>query len=362
METLLLGAWLHDLDPFVLRISGDFGVRWYGLAYIAGFVAAWGLLRWMSRRGAFPLDAEGVTDFVLALVLGVLLGGRLGYVALYQPSLLWTFQPGAPWWSLVDITRGGMASHGGMAGVIVACWWTARRRGVPTLRLIDGAALVAPVGLLFGRLANFVNGELLGKIVAPPGEPAPWWSVRYPQELLERFERSGRTPEQTEAAWALAERFLAPTETIVTDWRVAFSRAIEAARAGDGEVRAAFEMILSARHPSQLYQAGAEGLLTLAVLWWLWRRARRPGLIGAWFLIVYGAGRVATEFVRLPDAHLEVQRLLGLSRGQWMSVAMIVAGAVLLWWVVRRSGAEPVGGWGQKQNRPAREGPAGDGD
>lgn len=169
-----IASWVNDLNPFVWRISGDFGIRWYGLAYIAGFLCAWLILRHLAKRGACLIPAERLPDAMLAIMLGVLVGGRLGYVLIYQPSLLWDFSASAPWWGVLAINKGGMASHGGMAGLIFAGMWIARSCRVPTLHVLDMMTLTGPIGLFLGRIANFVNGELLGRIVAAPGEdPQP---------------------------------------------------------------------------------------------------------------------------------------------------------------------------------------------
>jgi prolipoprotein diacylglyceryltransferase len=130
--------------------------------------------------------------------------------------------------------------------------------------------------------------------------------------------------------------------------------AIGEMHAGSSTARAALEPFVSARHPSQLYQAACEGLLTLLVCWIVFRGRRKPGVVSAWFLIVYGVGRISTEFIRLPDAHLQVQRLLGLSRGQWLSAAMVVAGVLLLVWISKRS-VDSMAGWGTpRAERPAQ--------
>src|SRR5690606_3760776 len=147
--------------------------------------------------------------------------------------------------------------------------------------------------------ANFVNGELLGKIVAAPGEPGPSWSVRFPQELL-----SGHAPEltpaQTDRLLSLLAPYRMPGEQSLGP---AVERMIHALQRGGETARALardLPQVLAARHPSQLYQAVAEGLIVLAALWIVWSRPRKPGVVGCWFLIVYGVGRIATEFWRLP--------------------------------------------------------------
>jgi phosphatidylglycerol:prolipoprotein diacylglycerol transferase len=339
----LADAWLHSLDSILLQIAGSFAVRWYGLAYIAGFVSGWALLRWMSGRGLLALTKMQVTDLMLALILGVLVGGRLGYLLVYEPSLLTEFSASPPWWGALAINRGGMASHGGIAGVIIATWWFGRRVKAPWLHVLDATALVAPIGLFFGRIANFVNGELLGKIVAAPGEPGPWWSVRYPQELLTRHAPT-LTRAQEDRLYGLLAPYHMPGEE---DLGPAIQRMLAALHRGGAsasDLVRDLPLVISARHPSQIYQAVAEGLIVLAALWIVWARPRKPGVVGCWFLIVYGLGRIATEFWRLPDDQFAVQRIAGLSRGQWLSVAMVVAGLIVLP-IVSRRGVERMGGW-----------------
>lgn len=356
-----LAAFFHDLNPIALDL-GFITLKWYGLAYAAGFVIAWLILRWFSRRGITPLSVVGVTDAMLALVLGVVVGGRLGYVLVYSRDLLTDFSARFPWWGALDISNGGMASHGGIVGVVLACFWVARKaertdgsRGTSVLHVIDLTAIACTFGLGLGRVANFVNGELLGKIVAYPGQKAPWWAVRFPQEFVERRNESRLTPEQHIELYSIAERYTARGGAIRggDDAYDAMLRLLHNSRfTARHELIARLEPLISARHPSQLYQAFAEGILLTMVLWIIWRVPRKPGVVGAWFLIVYGVLRVITEFWRLPDAQFgDDGRPFGLSRGQWLSVAMVVVGAVAAWICSRRN-AQKMGGW----QRPAHEG------
>lgn len=322
-----LGAWLHDLDPFVVRFTDTFGVRWYGLAYVAGFAAAWWILKTLSRRAMIRVKEDRVADLIVAVIVGTLVGGRLGYVLIYNQALLWDFRATVPWWGLLAINEGGMASHGGMIGIVLACWWFARRSGLPPLHVMDCLALASPVGVFLGRVANFVNGELLGRIVAMPGERAPWWAVKFPQELME-----GHAPPLTESQREELVRLIEDVAGPGASAEEGFRQVLHAVRHGDANVASRLEPLISARHPSQLYQAIAEGIVVGAAVWlvFLWRRPA-AGVVTAWFLIVYGVGRMLTEVVRLPDAHLAVPRIAGLSRGQWLSAAMAAVGAWLLW-------------------------------
>ena len=363
----LADAWLHDLSPMALRLSGSFGLRWYALSYLLGFILGGLVLHRMSRRGLWAVPADRVLDAVVLLGVAVIVGGRLGYVLLYQPSLLITFEPGFPFWGVLMLNRGGMASHGGMLGVVFAAWRISKgfrdesgelRGACPTLHVLDGLVMVAPIGLLLGRLANFVNGELLGRVVAAPGEAAPRWAVRFPQEHL-----SGHAPELVEAQQVELGRLVMesrlPDDSERYWFEDAYPRVLEKLQSGGAEVARGvaerLEPLVSARHPSQLYQAFAEGLLTLMVVWLVVRKPRVPGVAGAWFLITYGIGRIATEFWRLPDDHftgkgtLELAQPLGLSRGQWLSVGMVVFGAGLLVWLVKRGGMRMIG-WGERRS------------
>lgn len=350
---LTLGAWLHDLNPFLVKFGDGFGVRWYGLAYVSGFLVGWALLQWLARRRLTPLSPARISDAMMMLILGVVAGGRLGYVAFYQPPLFINFSPSFPWWGVLRLTEGGMSSHGGMLGVILASWFIARGGGkdpdgaprppVAWLHVVDLMALACTPGLFFGRIANFINGELLGEIAAPPGAPAPWWAVKFPQEAYTSQAPTG----QAAALRPIVEPFRLPGEGD----EAAFERVVHQLQAGGAksrEVAAQLSPVISARHPSQLYQAIAEGLVLGVFLLLLWRSPRKPGVIGCWFLIAYGVMRILTELIRLPDANLAVQRMAGLSRGQWLSVAMIAAGSLILTLCVRRD-SPTFGGWGVRK-------------
>jgi phosphatidylglycerol:prolipoprotein diacylglycerol transferase len=261
-----------NFDPVAFKI-GPLAVRWYGLMYLVGFLIFSWLGRLRARQTWRGISAQDVDDLLFWGVFGVILGGRLGYVLLYKPGD-YLRDP----LEIVKLWHGGMASHGGIIGVIVVMWLFARSRGKPFLQVADFVVPMIPLALAAGRLGNFINGELWGR----PADPNVWpWAMVFPQ-------------------------------------------------AHDG----------IPRHPSQLYQLALEGLLLFAILWLYSRRPRVPGMVASLFLIGYGTLRFIAEFAREPDEFLGLLHW-NLSMGQWLSLPMIVIGLVLMALVLRRAARDP---------------------
>lgn len=259
---MLALAYPH-IDPIAIEL-GPFAIRWYAIAYIAGLMLGWRYVKWLVSKPPHAMRDIDVDDFLVWATLGVVLGGRLGYVLFYKP-LYYLSHPA----EIFMLWHGGMAFHGGALGVIVAIILFARRRGLNLFAIGDVVCCAVPIGLFFGRIANFINGELFGR-VAPD---VPWAMI---------FPGGGPDP----------------------------------------------------RHPSQLYQAGLEGLVLFLVLFLLWRkrdvRAHRGTLAGI-FLMGYGIARIIGEFFRQPDAHLGFL-VGGATMGQLLSVPLILAGAGVVWY------------------------------
>lgn len=245
-----------EFDPVALQI-GPLAVRWYGITYLVGFAAAWFLAKRRAARPGAPVSAPQVDDLIFYAALGVILGGRIGYMLFYSFD-----QVVANPLNLFRIWEGGMSFHGGLLGVIGALWLYARRLKRSFFDVTDFAAPLVPIGLGAGRVGNFINGELWG---APTTVP---WAV------------------------------------IV-----------------NGE----------ARHPSQLYEAGLEGLALFLIVWFFSVKPRPALSVSAVFLIGYGVFRFAVEFVRLPDAHLGYLAFGWLTMGQVLTLPMLVLGLFLLW-------------------------------
>jgi phosphatidylglycerol:prolipoprotein diacylglycerol transferase len=226
-----------------------------------------------------------------------------------------------------------------MVGGLVGCWLFARRNQLPVLHLFDLMAFCAPLGIVFGRLANFVNGELYGR----PSDASYALAVKFPQELLDRAAENPLPFETTIELVNATRQANLPLRPDPIDQAFAL---IDAVQARSPEAMATVEPILTARHPSQLYAAALEGLMVFAVLLVFWAKAKKPGSAAAVFAIAYSVGRVVNEYWRLPDAQFIADdgTLPLITRGQWLSGLLLLAGVVLLI-IAQRRKVEPLGGW-----------------
>ncbi|KAF1686532.1 prolipoprotein diacylglyceryl transferase [Pseudoxanthomonas broegbernensis] len=280
---------LHQIDPIAVSL-GPLQVHWYGLMYLLAFAAAWWLGRRRVAAGRLPgVDANAFSDLLFYAMLGVILGGRLGYVLFYglgealrDPLMV------------VRVWDGGMSFHGGLLGVLVAAWLWSRRQGLHFFDTMDFVAPLVPPGLGFGRLGNYIGGELWGKYTEAG------WGVVFPAGLPERFRSLDPA--------ALKAQF-------------------------DAGALDAF-----ARHPSQLYQAALEGAVMFAALWWFSSRPRPRYAVAGLFALLYGCFRFLVEFVRVPDAQLGYLAFGWLTMGQVLSLPLVALGLYLLW----RSRGAPV--------------------
>lgn len=330
MTNAYLAAWVHDLDPFAIQFTESFGIRWYGLAYVAGFLAAFFLIRWFVRLGASELKEDQVADHItICALFGTMIGGRLGYMLLYN----WEGFTRNPL-SFFDFLGGGMSSHGGIAGITIAAgiyaWYTKKS----WIGLGDNLVVVAPLGVFFGRLANFVNGELFGR------KTESSLAVKFPEELHEWVPGGGGGEWMfpTDQLRALASRASDVAPGLLDQINAAVSNAtasgmnahaaavnivVDASRE-NAAFRALLGEILTPRHPSQLYEALVEGLIPFLVLLAIRLRWKNlyHGILTGIFFVLYAISRILVENFREPDA----ERIMGLTRGQFYSTFMIVAG------------------------------------
>lgn len=346
---------VHDLSPFLIHFSGDLGIRWYGLSYIMGFMASYYMIGWLARRQNVGLTPQMVGDFITYGAIGVLVGGRLGYCVFYNPELFIQFRSGFPFWGVLAVNEGGMASHGGIIGLVLATTVFAIRNGLSQLYLYDLIAIVGPIGIFFGRIANFINGELVGRVASPDFK----YAVKFPQDIfLWPKNEMAKLPSLGEVVSHIPgyskEQWLEWVDKFRTDQvsREAINnglyKIIDAIQSGNVAVKEAITPLLDARHPSQLYAAATEGVILFLCLFILWYKPRRPGVVGAWFVILYAIGRISNEQFRLPDDHIGYQ-LFGLTRGQWLSIGMLAVGFILLFMWNKRDRL-PTPGWGRGQH------------
>jgi len=271
-----------EIDPILMEV-GPLALRWYGLMYLLGFAGAWWLGRMRARRLGSVLSVQQLDDLIFYGALGVILGGRIGYLLFYSFDA-WLSDPMV----LLRVWEGGMSFHGGLLGVIAAMWLFARKHGLAFWGVMDFVAPLAPIGLFTGRIGNFINGELWG---APSSLP---WAMQVPC--------AGR-------ADLCVDKLGLPFGAELTP----------------------------ALHPTQLYQAGLEGLLLFVILWLYSARPRAVPSVSGLFLLGYGSFRFLVEFVRMPDSHLGYLAFDWLTMGQLLSLPMILVGLALMGWARRNS-------------------------
>lgn len=300
---MLLAYYIHDLSPFLIQIGG-FGLRWYGLAYLAGFIVGIVLYKHLAKRGYSDLRPDQVTDFItMSALFGVLLGGRLGYMLFYDVDRFF-HDP----LIFFRVWEGGMASHGGILGLTFYTIWYARRHRLSFRNLADNLVVVGPVGVFFGRCANFINGELYGRVTDV------FWAVQFPKEILVY------PPDHL-------ERLL--SKTVAVDPSLGSPEAVIAGVTASQPLRELLAVEIAPRYPSQLVEAGLEGLFLFALLWMLRTRVRLAnGVLTGVFFIAYAVVRFLGECFREPDAPLTGM----LTRGQFLSLFMILIGIFFLLW------------------------------
>ena len=277
----------NDIDPIAVQV-GPLGIHWYGLMYLGGFVAGYWLGARRVAAGRLVATKDAYGDLMFYAMLGVILGGRIGYLLFYSHE--WLRDP----LMVLKVWEGGMSFHGGLLGVILATVIWSRKQQRRFWDTIDFVAPLVPIGLGRGRLGNFIGGELWGA--------------------------------KTNAGWG-----------------VVFPSALADLGASTQELRAMFEQGLlnaEARHPTQLYEAFLEGVVMFAVLWWYSAKPRPRYAVSGLFALMYGLFRFAIEFVRQPDAQLGYLAFGWVTMGQLLSVPLIATGLVLLW-LSRRAPVAP---------------------
>jgi phosphatidylglycerol---prolipoprotein diacylglyceryl transferase len=319
----VFATYVHDLDPVIFKIGWGIALRWYGLAYLAGFLGGYALLKNLAEKKLWVLEPAKTADFIAAAaLLGVFIGGRLGYVFFYQiprdglDSVL--HNPLV----ILKVWQGGMASHGGILGLMIFTYFYAKKYKVSWTGLGDGLCVVAPLGLMCGRIANFINGELYGRIAH--GLP---WAMKFPGALGD-----SKTPESQQLHLAYQAAFEADPGIINPDRIDEYDKfqILTKANIDSDAINQAIEPFLEPRHPSQLYEGFLEGGLLLAILWII--RIKFPkapnGLLTGLFFGLYATFRIFCEQFREPDVAWVIDG--DLTKGQFLSIFMYVFAAAFL--------------------------------
>ncbi len=276
-----------QFDPAAISL-GPIAIRWYALSYIAGFVLFMVLGRYRIKKGNTFFTNEMLDDVLFLCVLGVILGGRLGFTLFYQPAYYLSHPL-----EILEVWNGGMSFHGGLLGVIAALFLFAYKHKRSFWEIADFIVPLTPLGLACGRMGNFINGELWGRVTSSDA----WWAMGFPQAISEDRDYIRQHPE----------------------WQSIFEQ---------------FGSL--PRHPSQLYEMLLEGIVLFIIIWIFSKKQRPVGQVASLFLIGYGAFRFIIEFARQPDDYLGLLSM-NLSMGQWLSAPMVVVGIILFLWFGKRN-------------------------
>ena len=342
-------VYFHNLDPFAIQITENLGIRWYGLAYIAGFLTGYFFLLYLSKKNLTPLTQQNISSLINYGIIGVLIGGRIGYCIFYQPELWVKLSSTFPYWGVLEIHKGGMASHGGIVGLFSACWLFSRKYSVSFLHLLD-LSVLGVLGIFFGRLANFINGELYGRVV----QGVSWLGVQFPREIYVWYSnwdvqnllalkkvlpyignvknpfKEGNLPLSLWESWVTSKRqFTAEIHSVL-------NQIIVSVESGNEQARSALSEVLPVRYPSQIYQAIGEGLIPFLIVCFLWLcKTPKQGWIAGMWGLSYLIMRFFGEQFREPDAHIGFD-WLGLTRGQWLSLLALLCVGVYCFFVYKK--------------------------
>lgn len=300
------------IDPIAFHL-GPLPVHWYGLMYLGGFVAGWALGEHRRKQGRLAVSRDGFADLAFYAMLGVIVGGRIGYILFYNLPLYLSHPL-----QMLALWDGGMSFHGGLLGVLAGGLYWSRKYRVPFFDAVDFVAPLVPIGLALGRIGNFINGELWGHLTGKP------WGVIFPRALREASQCAAMTETEVARNWVCAH--YTPAQLQQAASFTGFS---------DSQLRALWRtgaLNTFAREPSQLMECFLEGVVLFAFLWIYSRHPRRRYAVSGWFALLYGVFRFSVEFVRDPDPQLGY--LLGtgwLTMGQLLSLPLVAVGLFLLW-------------------------------
>ncbi|MBC6415338.1 MAG: prolipoprotein diacylglyceryl transferase [Bdellovibrionales bacterium] len=329
----------HQLDPFIIQFTGNFGLRWYSMAYILAIMFSYFLAKYLIKKQRIHLPLNKLSDIIFFGALGAVLGGRIGFCIFYSPDLLLSFDSSFPFWGVLKIHQGGMSSHGGILGLLTSLFFYSYRYQISLYTMLDLASITGAFGIFLGRIANFINAELYGRIV----EGKAWFSVRFPTELFlwssdPKFYKKELLSLESLLPYLKSSLIEIPSSNTWSDWLnrigegdegMVYERYISYIcnsiynLSHSSPIKELLEPLLSLRHPSQLYQAIGGGLIPFILICIFWLKPRKPGFISVVFILSYLFFRIFTEFYRQPDTSIGFQ-LFDLTRGQWLSLMMYI--------------------------------------
>ena len=341
----------HQLDPFLIHFHGNIGIRWYSMAYILAVVFAYFSGQYLIKKGCLQIPLNKLMDSIVFGAMGAVIGGRLGYCLFYAPDLFLSFNGSFPFWGALKVHEGGMSSHGGILGFLISQVLYAYRYKLSFFSLMDLGALSGAFGIFLGRIANFINGELYGRVV----EGSSWFSVRFPSEVLLWASQPDLYKKQLLSLKEIASSVdttlvKVSSPDIWVEWvnksslspdsvyssYISYISQLIVQSANQSPVKELLEPLLSLRYPSQLYQSFFGGLLPFILMSLFWLKPRKAGFISLVFIMSYLSFRILTEFYRQPDHHIGFQ-LFDLTRGQWLSVSLYFAVCVYFYFFYRKS-------------------------
>ena len=344
-------TYYHQLDPFLIHFYGNIGIRWYSMAYILAVLFAYFSGQYLIKTGRLQIPFNKLMDSIVFGAMGAVIGGRLGYCLFYAPDLFLSFDSSFPFWGALKVHEGGMASHGGILGFLVSQLLYSYRYKLSFFSLMDLGALSGAFGIFLGRIANFINGELYGRVV----EGGSWLMVRFPSEVLLWASQPDLYKKQLLSLKEIASSIdtmlvKVSSPEIWVEWvnkaslspdsvyssYISYISQLIVQSANQSPVKELLEPLLSLRYPSQLYQSFFGGLLPFILISLFWIKPRKAGFISLVFILSYLSFRILTEFYRQPDHHIGFQ-LFDLTRGQWLSVFLYFAVCVYTYFFYQKN-------------------------
>ena len=329
-------TYYHQLDPFLIHFYGNIGIRWYSMAYITAILFAYFAGKYLIKKNRLQLPNNKLMDIVFFGAMGAVIGGRLGYCLFYSPDLFLSFDKSFPFWGALKVHQGGMSSHGGIIGFLISQVLYAYRYKLSFFSLVDLGALTGAFGIFLGRIANFINGELYGRVA----EGGTWLTVRFPSEVLLWASQPKLYKTQLISLKEISPTIdsmlvKVPSQEIWVEWvnkailspdsvyssYISYICQLIFQSSYESPIKDMLEPLLSLRYPSQLYQSFFGGLLPFILMSLVWLKPRKAGLISLIFIISYLSFRIWTEFYRQPDHHIGFQ-LFDLTQGQWLSLSL----------------------------------------